>query len=60
MGETLKYGRRNELGHITGCATEDTTQGGRTGYLVEFGDSKEMFDNPKEKHTREYIRGEFS
>jgi phosphate transport system ATP-binding protein len=38
----------------------DTTQGGRTGYLVEFGNSKEMFDNPKEKHTRDYIRGEFS
>jgi len=44
----------------TGFLYVDTTQGGRTGYLVEFGDSKEMFDNPKEKHTREYIRGEFS
>ncbi len=44
----------------TGFLYVDTSQGGRTGYLVEFGDSKEMFDNPKEKHTREYIRGEFS
>ena len=44
----------------TGFLYVDTTQGGRTGYLVEFGDSKEMFENPKEKHTREYIRGEFS
>jgi len=44
----------------TGFLYVDTTQGGRTGYLVEFGDSKEMFDNPKEKHTRDYIRGEFS
>lgn len=44
----------------TGFLYVDTTQGGRTGYLVEFGDSKEMFDDPKEQHTREYIRGEFS
>ena len=44
----------------TGFLYVDTTQGGRTGYLVEFGNSKEMFENPKEKHTREYIRGEFS
>jgi len=27
---------------------------------VEYGDSKEMFANPKEQHTKEYIRGEFS
>jgi len=44
----------------TGFLYVDTTQGGRTGYLVEFGDSKEMFANPKEQYTREYVRGEFS
>src|SRR3974377_2346340 len=33
----------------TGFLYVDTTQGGRTGYLVEFGDSKEMFENPKKK-----------
>jgi phosphate transport system ATP-binding protein len=44
----------------TGFLYVDTTQGGRTGYLVEFGDSKQLFDNPKEKYTQEYIRGEFS
>jgi phosphate transport system ATP-binding protein len=38
----------------------DTTQGGRTGYLVEFGDTQQIFENPREKHTQEYIRGEFS
>jgi phosphate transport system ATP-binding protein len=38
----------------------DTSGGGRTGYLVEYGDTKEMFDNPKEENTRRYIRGEFS
>src|SRR5262245_2024426 len=38
----------------------DTTQGGRTGYLVEYGDTQAIFEAPKEKHTQEYIRGEFS
>src|SRR6516162_10726043 len=27
----------------------DTTQGGRTGYLVEFGSTKDIFENPREK-----------
>ena len=44
----------------TGFLYVDTTQGGRTGYLVEFGDSKQLFADPKEKFTQEYIRGEFS
>jgi len=38
----------------------DTSGGGRTGYLVEYGDTKEMFDAPKEEYTKQYIRGEFS
>jgi phosphate transport system ATP-binding protein len=44
----------------TGFLYVDTTQGGRTGYLVEYGDTPQIFDNPKEKHTQDYIRGEFS
>jgi phosphate transport system ATP-binding protein len=44
----------------TGFLYVDTTAGGRTGYLVEYGESKQMFDNPKEKYTQDYIRGEFS
>src|SRR5215813_12999746 len=38
----------------------DTSGGGRTGYLVEFGNTKEMFDTPKEEYTKQYLRGEFS
>jgi phosphate transport system ATP-binding protein len=45
---------------LTGFLYVDTTQGGRTGYLVEFGESRELFENPKEDHTKQYIRGEFS
>ena len=44
----------------TGFLYVDTTQGGRTGYLVEFADTKQIFEDPQEKHTQEYIRGEFS
>jgi phosphate transport system ATP-binding protein len=38
----------------------DTGGGDRTGYLVEFGDTQEMFENPKQKPTQEYIQGDFS
>lgn len=44
----------------TGFLYVDTSQGGRTGYLVEFGDSNQIFGDPKEKHTQQYIKGEFS
>ena len=44
----------------TGFLYPDTNQGGRTGYLVEFGDSRQIFEDPSHKHTRDYIRGEFS
>ena len=44
----------------TGFFYVDTTQGGRTGYLVEFGDTQQIFEDPTEKRTQEYIRGEFS
>ena len=38
----------------------DTTQGGRTGYQVEYGPTRKIFENPSEKHTKEYLSGEFS
>jgi phosphate transport system ATP-binding protein len=38
----------------------DTSGGGRTGYLVEYDRTGAIFDDPKEQHTKEYIRGEFS
>ena len=44
----------------TGFLYVDTTEGGRTGYLVEFGHSRQIFGDPQEKHTKDYIRGEFS
>jgi len=44
----------------TGFLYVDTTQGGRTGYLVEFGNSRQVFEDPHHAHTKAYIRGEFS
>jgi phosphate transport system ATP-binding protein len=44
----------------TGFLYVDTSQGGRTGYLVEYGDTEQIFNDPKEKHTQDYIRGAFS
>jgi phosphate transport system ATP-binding protein len=38
----------------------DKSEGGRTGYLVEIGATKELFENPREKHTQDYISGAFS
>src|SRR5262250_2089318 len=38
----------------------DTSQGGRTGYLVEYDQTGAIFENPREQHTKAYIRGEFS
>jgi phosphate transport system ATP-binding protein len=44
----------------TGFLYVDTSQGGRTGYLVEFGDTQQIFEAPREKPTRDYIEGAFS
>lgn len=35
------------------------TSAGRTGYLVELGDSAELFPNPREALTRQYMSGQF-
>jgi phosphate transport system ATP-binding protein len=44
----------------TGFLYVDTTEGGRTGYLVEFGETRQIFQDPRHKHTQDYIHGEFS
>jgi phosphate transport system ATP-binding protein len=38
----------------------DTSGGGRTGYLVEYGDTRQIFEDPHEQHTKEYVAGAFS
>jgi phosphate transport system ATP-binding protein len=43
-----------------GFLSVDISKGGRTGYLVEYGVTKQIFENPQEELTKEYISGEFS
>jgi phosphate transport system ATP-binding protein len=38
----------------------DISQGGRTGYLVEMGATKQIFEDPREELTKQYVAGEFS
>ena len=38
----------------------DTSGGGRTGYLIEYRPTQELFADPREESTKAYIRGEFS
>jgi phosphate transport system ATP-binding protein len=38
----------------------DISHGGRTGYLVELGETKQIFEAPREQLTKQYVRGEFS
>ena len=35
-------------------------EGGRTGYLVEIGETNQIFENPREQLTKDYISGQFS
>mgnify|MGYP003386924702 FL=1 len=45
---------------VTAFLGVDISQGGRTGYLVEMGDTKQVFEDPQQKLTQQYVRGEFS
>jgi phosphate transport system ATP-binding protein len=38
----------------------DISKGGRTGYLVEMGETKQIFEAPREHLTKQYISGQFS
>jgi len=45
---------------ITAFFSVDISKGSRTGYLVESGPTKEIFESPREQLTKEYISGQFS
>jgi phosphate transport system ATP-binding protein len=45
---------------VTAFFSVDISQGGRTGFLVEIGDTNNIFDAPETDLTKQYIRGEFS
>ena len=45
---------------LTAFFAVDIAHGGRTGYLVELGETAQIFEAPREQLTKEYVRGEFS
>ncbi len=45
---------------ITAFFAVDISKGGRTGYLVEIGPTHQVFNEPREQLTKEYISGKFS
>jgi phosphate transport system ATP-binding protein len=45
---------------VTAFFSVDISQGSRTGYLVESGPTKEVFEDPREQLTKEYVSGQFS
>ena len=45
---------------ITAFLGVDISHGGRTGYLVEMGETDQVFNDPREQLTKEYISGKFS
>jgi phosphate transport system ATP-binding protein len=48
------------VGDTTAFFSVDISQGGRTGYLVEMGPTEQVFHDPKQTLTKEYVSGEFS
>jgi phosphate transport system ATP-binding protein len=38
----------------------DISEGGRTGYLVEMGATRQVFEDPQVELTKQYVSGEFS
>jgi phosphate transport system ATP-binding protein len=45
---------------VTAFFSVDISQGSRTGYLVESGPTKELFEDPREQLTKQYVSGQFS
>jgi len=45
---------------MTAFFSVDISKGSRTGYLVESGPTREIFESPREQLTKEYVSGQFS
>ena len=53
----LQQARR--VADMTAFFYVDTSQGSRTGYLVEYDHTEAIFNNPRNENTRQYISGKF-
>ncbi len=50
----------NRVADETGFLYVDNSNGSRTGFLVEYGETQQLFNDPAQEYTQQYIRGEFS
>jgi phosphate transport system ATP-binding protein len=55
MTAALAFDKENALRNIGAITAEKA----RTGRIIEFGITKEIFTNPREKETEDYITGRF-
>jgi phosphate transport system ATP-binding protein len=51
--------RAKRVADMTAFLYVDTSTGGRTGYMVEYGPTHALFEHPNEADTKAYISGEF-
>jgi ABC-type phosphate transport system ATPase subunit len=51
---------RQRVADVTAFFSVDISQGNRTGYLVECGPTRPLFESPREQLTKEYVSGQFS
>ena len=62
---TIAIGTHNmqqaqRVADVTAFFSVDISKGNRTGYLVESGPTREVFESPREQLTKEYVSGQFS
>ena len=58
MTHNLQQAQR--VADVTAFFSVDISQGSRTGYLVESGPTKAVFESPRELLTKQYVSGQFS
>jgi phosphate transport system ATP-binding protein len=56
----LELKERYTIAIVTHNLQQAARNKGRTGYLVEFGETQQIFQDPRERATQQYIAGEFS
>jgi phosphate transport system ATP-binding protein len=57
---THNLAQAKRVADMTAFLYVDTSAGGRTGYMVEYGPTQQLFENPREEHTKGYLGGQFS
>ena len=51
--------RLSDMTAFFNAEEKEDAAGGKVGYLVEFNDTKKIFNSPKQKATQDYVSGKF-